>query len=153
MWTFCSPPVTSRRCRRRGPPSHPGLHRHELSREHDLVVGNLLEQAHLDERLLERRHRFRVEHAVVGEDADLLVVGAADHRRAQVEHLGGDVHGLRLVGLHEGDGVEPCLQKGAYRLRRFSITSSRAKMTWVMKWSTKGVAVVSTRHSLASSSV
>src|SRR5262245_56621458 len=31
---------------------------------------------------------------------------------------------------------------------RFSITSSRAKKTGVMKWSTKGVAVVITRHSL-----
>jgi hypothetical protein len=77
-----------------------------LARRRSNLFRNLLEQAHLDERLLERSHRLGVEHAVVGEDADLLVIGAADHRRAQVEHLGGDVHG-RLVGLHESSAAHP----------------------------------------------
>jgi len=68
-------------------PLHAGLYRHELRGEHDLVVGNFLQQAHLDERLLERRYRLGVKGAIRAEDGDLLVIGAADNRRAEVEHL------------------------------------------------------------------
>src|SRR5436190_9508554 len=38
---------------------HPGFDRQELRREHGLVVGNFLEQSHVEERLLEHRQRLR----------------------------------------------------------------------------------------------
>src|SRR5262249_6716601 len=44
--------------RRAAPPLYPGLHRHEASREHDLVVRDLLEQVHLDEDCLSAATAF-----------------------------------------------------------------------------------------------
>ena len=90
--------------------------RHELRGEHHVVRRNFFQQSHLDERLLQHRHRLGIEGSVQAEIADLFVIGARGHRRRNVDHLGGDLDGLVLVGLHEGDGVHPAAQKRTHNL-------------------------------------
>src|SRR3984957_17403815 len=78
-------------------------------------VGLRRQRFHLDERAAQHRQRLRVEAARVREHRHQLVVDAGRGRGVGAHHLRGDLDALRLVAVHELDGLEPAGEEPAQR--------------------------------------
>jgi len=79
-------------------------------------VGLLGKGFHLHEGFAQHRKRLGLEAAAIGKHRHKLVVDAAGGGGVRSHDFAGDRQRVGLVLAHEGDGLEPALQKGAQRL-------------------------------------
>ena len=77
-------------------------------------VGRVLDEAHLDERVLQRLERRRIEIALGQEHRHDRVVFLVRDRGIVIVERARDRDGLGLVAAHEGDGVEPALDEAPH---------------------------------------
>src|SRR5436190_1984574 len=93
------------------------LHRHELVVVDRLRLRDEVQDSQVLQRFPDDVDGHRVPRAVGREAADLGVVDLRHDALAHLDHPGTGFHRGGLVGLHEGDGLEPAAQEAPQQLR------------------------------------